>query len=273
MQRSSSTPLMAAAAARMSHIPKRAAQHSVCLPGYEIMQPDLKPGVYKMERQLYVEEAKPLEQTYIGVDNPSVSMYDAMSAKMLPEDFADVRKKVIQTEPDCAGGHHGTEHWKSEYKSTHSNDAVSTATKFKQGGPVYQVKSPPTCISWPEFLTTAQEDFGREGENPRSKVAPHHTRVPVARTPLTFGTTKGTDLIPGYQGFISSTPDIPGQPVQSVGERSTVDKSMFTETYHRNIVGYSGHVPLNARNDRGPRRNLPVSTMGRDYVPHKIGLL
>jgi len=256
----------------MAHIPKRAAQHTVYLPGYEVMPVDLKPGQKSVTRHVYPEEAKPLEQTYIDVDNPAVTMYNHMSGKLLPEDFADVRSKILQSEPDCAGGHHGTEHWKSEYRSTLSEDALASAKKFKQSGPVYQVKSPPTCVSWPEFLTTHFEDFGRQGENPRSKIQPHHTRMPVARTPLTFGTTKGTDFIPGYQGFIRSAADIPGQPVQGVGDRSTVDKTNFTETYHRNVVGYSGHIPLNARNDRGPRRNLPVTTMSRDFIPHKIGM-
>jgi hypothetical protein len=47
--------------------------------------------------------------------------------------------------------------------------------------------------------------------------------------------------------------------------RST-DKSNLTATFHTNMVGYSGHKPQNARNDRGGVSMTNLTCKGRDFA-------
>merc|ERR1719210_2131064 len=62
---------------------------------------------------------------------------------------------------------------------------------------------PGACSGW-LGTSTYQDEFGQYGTNPRDKVDPGATSLPVFKTALSRGTTKGTYHVPGYQGFIAA---------------------------------------------------------------------
>merc|ERR1712146_18241 len=116
---------------------------------------------------------------------------------------------------------------------------------------------------------------GKYGSDPRSKLppemlteGPHMDRGPTLKTALTVGTTKGTAHIPGYQGFLATNTANPRvAEIAHGGNIRSTDKSNLTTTYHTNVVGYGGHKPLNARNDRGGVSMTTLTSKGRDFAP------
>lgn len=277
MGRSSSTPALSTAGkgVLMSHIPKRATQHGSYTPGYEVPPTQLKPGQFSLERQLYSEEAKDHEETYMESDLEKGSVYQrSIVSRLVPSDYYYPRKAIRQTEPEEGGGHHGTAHWKSEYRSNVNDAARFDVVLHRQNGPSYQIANPPTCVGGGEVLGTYSEAFGKHGSNPRDKLKPGETRLPVMKTALTVGTTKGTMHIPGYQGFLATnTANSKVAAIAHGGTMRSTDKSNLTEAFHVNMVGYSGHVPTNACNDRGGVALTTLTTKGRADATVALSLL
>lgn len=271
MGRSSSNPaLRSAGAGVLSHIPKRATQHGSYVPGWELPPTQLKPGQISLERQLYSEEVKDHEETYMETDLEKGSVYQrSIESLLIPRDFFWPQKPIRQTQPEGGGGHHGCAHWKSTYRSDVNDAARFDAVLRRQNGPSYQIANPPTCVGGGQLLSTHQEAFGLYGSDPRHKLGNEHeaTFNPTMKTALTVGTTKGTAHIPGYQGFLATNTANPRvAEIAHGGTMRTTDKSNITETYQTNMVGYLGHKPQNALNDRGAFTvDKRLTTKGRDF--------
>merc|ERR1712136_116812 len=111
--------------------------------------------------------------------------------------------------------------------------------------------------------STYCEDFGLLGSNPRSLIKPDEAAMPVIRNSLNFGTTKGTGHIPGYQGFLSAAPHAG----TARGERPH-DRIH----YHRNLVGYAGHVAESAQNEGRRQQSDLMEFNSSDGVHHSLSL-
>lgn len=252
----------------MAHIPKRATQHGVFLPGHETARPCLKPGQDQLCRQnYYTTEAKDLEETYLADNAFQDSVYRKDIARAtMPEDYEEPVKPMIPPNPKNEAGYTGSAHWRSEYSCTYSPETIEGAEHHRQFGPPFESTNPPSVVSMPNELSMYQKDFGQYGSNPRQKLDASELKLPNPKSELTIGTTKGTSHIPGYQGFLPTNTNNPLVASIESGERiRTVDKSNLTEIYHLNIPDYAGHVPGNAKNDRGPRQINSVSVMGKDF--------
>lgn len=258
----------------MSHVPKRALQHGLFLPGYEVAPPALKPGQLQLGRQLYGEEARPLSETYLNLDRPVKSVYARSMAEFVqPDHYTDPVKPIRPSEPSEEGTYRGTAHWRSEYRSTLNEASVEGARYHRQDGPSYQATNPPTCVGGAGDVSSYTLDYGRYGSNPRDRIGPDDNRLPVSKNALTAGTVKGTDHIPGYQGFMPSclhNPDVAR--VAQGSQMRSVDKTRIQDSFHANLLGYSGFEPTSAQNAYATGRqpsNLTVT--GRDFVAHPIG--
>jgi len=236
------------------------------MPGYEVPPTQLKPGQLSLERQLYSEEVKDHKETYMESDLEKGSIYQrSISSLTQPSDYYYPRPPIRQTQPEGGGGHHGTAHWKSEYRSNVNDAARFDTMLHRQNGPSYQIQNPPTCVGGGEILGTYAEAFGKYGSNPREKIGPDPEKLPTLKTALTVGTTKGTAHIPGYQGFLATNTANPRvAQIAHGGTMRTTDKSNLTEAFHTVCVGYAGHKPRNACNDRGGVALTTLTTKGRD---------
>jgi hypothetical protein len=183
-----------------------------------------------------------------------------------PRDFWYPQKPIVPGEPLEGGGHHGCAHWKSTYKSDVNDAARFDTVLHRQNGPSYQIANPPTCVGGGDPLTAYHESFGKYGSDPRHKLPAEAERMPTFKTALTVGTTKGTNHIPGYQGFMATNVANPRvAEVTHGGTLRSTDKTNLTAIFHTNCVGYAGHKPLNACNDRGGYTMSKHTTNGRDF--------
>lgn len=268
MGRSDSAPaLMSAGSALMTHVPKRVTQHGIFMPGFEVPPTQLKPGQASLQRQLYMQEARDHEETYLEKDLPKGSVYQrTIESKTQPSDYFYPQKPIKQTQPPPGEGHHATGHWKSTYRSTVNDAARFDTVLYRQNGPSYQIANPPTCVSSGDLASSYHEFHGKYGENPRHKLPVEADRLPTLKGALTVGTTKGTAHIPGYQGFLATnTANKRVAEIAHGGTMRSTDKTNLTHVFHTNMIGYAGHKPDNARNDRGGVSTNTITTQGRDF--------
>jgi len=253
---------------KLSHIPKRATQHGIYMPSFEVPPTQLKPGQMSLERQLYMEEVKDHTETYMETDLEKGSVYQRTIAGTLhPKDYFYPQKSIRQSEPPEGGGHHGTAHWRSEYRSNVNDAARFDTMLHRQNGPSYQIANPPTCVSGGDCVSSYHEGYGKYGSDPRHKFG-NGDVLPTLKTALTVGTTKGTNHIPGYQGFMATNTANPKvAAITHGGTLRSTDKTNLTHVFHTNMVGYAGHKPLNACNDRGGVSNHTLSQCGDAFRP------
>lgn len=84
---------------------------------------------------------------------------------------------------------------------------------------------------------------------------------------LTMGTTKTTNHVPGYGGFLPNS-DINDKAIgqgASQANRSAHHKVNMAENYQVKIPGYQGYKPLSVVNDRGQARPNCFSTAGENF--------
>jgi len=230
----------------------------------------LKPGQQQVDRHVYKEEAKPHEETYVGADVQNGSVYmRSMADVRIPGEYDPPRRHRTLKIPEDFG-RSGASKWQTESRAAFTLDAVEGQTYARQRRAPYDAPwLPQPSTGYAACSSTYTEDFGTRGSNPRDLVNPDHIAIPVSRNSLSFGTTKGTGHIPGYQGFLSSRPDLPGSAVQGEHPRAE-DRINHAQIFHRNLVGYAGHQPEDAQNDRGPRRRSDRTTMDCDFVSHSL---
>eukprot|EP00747_Dinoflagellata_sp_TGD_P161712 gnl/TRDRNA2_/TRDRNA2_178480_c0_seq1.p1 gnl/TRDRNA2_/TRDRNA2_178480_c0~~gnl/TRDRNA2_/TRDRNA2_178480_c0_seq1.p1 ORF type:complete len:287 (+),score=35.58 gnl/TRDRNA2_/TRDRNA2_178480_c0_seq1:78-938(+) len=257
---------------RHAHVPKRAVGFSYFLPGYEVLPCCLKPGQEEqLRKNFYTDEAKVNEETYITEQLTKGSVYQTAHSVVQPEDYYEPRPPIRPTECADSCGHIGTAHWKSTTHAQLSHEALQGAKYKKQFGPGYKTSTnPPTCVGRPEEQSQYQEDFGRYGSNPRDKVPPASEKMPNQKTVLAAGTTKGTNHMPGYSGFLATNERNPHVNRLTEGKslRNSTDKTNLTSTFHANLVSYMGHVPTDAKNDNfGHSGGGDLTTTGRSFGP------
>lgn len=252
-----------------SFIPKRSTQHGIFLSGAEAPIVTLKPGQAVLERDgFYTHETKALEETYLSDNQFKKSVYAKhVSELTAPVDYKNPQKpmKPVSSGGGNATGHYGSDHWGSQYRDSFP-EQTKTPTYRRQVGPPFEVHNPPACVSQPNEPSFYQSQFGVYGSDPRSKISKGDMVLVTEKTDLTRGTTKGTNFIPGYQGFIPTNTNNPKVAMIEKGDgvRSN-DKGNLVEIYHLNTPGYAGHVPTNALNDKGPRQISTMTVHGKDF--------
>lgn len=121
-----------------------------------------------------------------------------------------------------------------------------------------------------------QLDFGTYGANPRDR--PYMRRRGMASTTsdLNPGTSRVTNQVPGYAGFLPLTSHNAQAVAQSSGpeeiESLHPTPRVALRLFHSdNIPGYTGHKPVDCVNYRGECRagSDPGTTTGDSYKPHK----
>eukprot|EP00747_Dinoflagellata_sp_TGD_P186886 gnl/TRDRNA2_/TRDRNA2_44248_c0_seq2.p1 gnl/TRDRNA2_/TRDRNA2_44248_c0~~gnl/TRDRNA2_/TRDRNA2_44248_c0_seq2.p1 ORF type:complete len:300 (+),score=49.14 gnl/TRDRNA2_/TRDRNA2_44248_c0_seq2:83-901(+) len=252
----------------MSHIPKRATQHGLFNPGFEVPPTTLKPGQEQLMRQnLYTEAATPLQENYLIQGKFRDSVYFKTIANlMIPADYENPQKPM-RPPPPAEAKDASTSHWCSEYRSMHTKDSIAGSEYQRQRGPMFRPEDPPAAMDPSGADTTYLEEFGKYGSNPRDLVKPTDTVLPMMRSKLMDGTTKRTKHVPGYQGYIAVSPGGSEQEAQERGSAErAADKTNVVQTFRRHVVGYSGHVPQDVRNDRGVRLPTTETVAGRDFV-------
>lgn len=268
--------LAGSAFVEMPHVPRRSVGHGVFTSSSEIVPTCLKPGqAHIYERQLYAEEAGPLQQSYLSQGMPSSSTYSKQHGDTVePAHYQDPDKPIKQDVLSVEGGHHDCSHWRSEYRSSHNDAAVHGATAHRQYGPSYQANNPISCVSRPDEPTSYQGDYGKLGSDPRENCLPEHgPRQLTLKTSLTRGTCKATLHIPGYQGFLPtniSNPDVAR--VENGGAARPLDKHVLTAQYNTNLIGYMGHKPCHAKNDPGGVRPTLQTTAGSAFRAPALGV-
>jgi len=262
-------------AAGVDHVPKRVTQHGLFVSAVETEPTTLKPGQHELHRRgLYTLEAKlGLESTSLpDKDLPARSEYQA-SHVTRPEHYTHTeplsKQYLCQSPRGVALAKSGAAHWQSEYKVA--------GREVGEAPPEHRASARAAIRPWPmhrlsvvgcgEDSTAYRDHFGRYGSNPRERVRSDETKLPVFKTPLNAGTPRGTAHMPGYQGFIPSKPTGPESERVAAGECArSIDKTNIVEIFHRNVVGYAGHVPGSFRNDFGGRRQTSLTVQGSDYV-------
>lgn len=266
-----------------SHVPKRAVQHGIYTPSEEISPPSLKPGQKELRTLgLYTSEV-----SYRGSagstlqDRGFTTEYtEQVSKATCTEDYKNPRRPIRTDRRANAESidYTGASHWSSEYRQSSTEGASRMATPRMTAVEILasrQIPPPPNCISRAPELSCYLADFGRHGSDPRDKVSTMDTKLPVFKSDLTAGTPIGTSHIAGYQGFIPSHPGC-NEMLQKAasGEcmRST-DKTNISQIFHKDLVGYAGHIPQAVLNDFGGRKPSKLTIFGKDFQPHKTGAL
>eukprot|EP00928_Gymnodinium_smaydae_P061860 TRINITY_DN45839_c0_g1_i1.p1 TRINITY_DN45839_c0_g1~~TRINITY_DN45839_c0_g1_i1.p1 ORF type:complete len:264 (-),score=29.72 TRINITY_DN45839_c0_g1_i1:317-1108(-) len=254
----------------MAHIPRRATQHGLYVPTSEQPVVALKPGQDIADGNLYKAECKPYQKPYFNRDHIRDSVYtSALAGVPLPEDYLFTNKpyKPSETSRIKGGGSSGTSHWASEYKATRVGRPASPHYSMHNDVEV------PEAGGMAGRLTTYEDEFGRQGSDPRDLIAPGATELPVRCGALAAGTTKGTNFVPGYQGFIPVAPCTKeAVRAASAATPRRIDKSSIQDTIHFNTVGYTGFEPRCALSHRGERKPTLLTTAGKDFVtPRQLG--
>lgn len=262
----------------MAHVPKRATQHGLHITGPELAPTALKPGQRELHRRgVYAAAAGEPCESYLAEELIAESEYGkAIARNTRPKDYV-----VPRPTPPAADGAprdsvgsgcgSGTRHWRSEYRA--ASDALRRGEGDFEDEVWRRTAKEPNYIGRFEDLSMYRWDFGRYGSNPRDKVGPTDLKLPLFKTALTAGTTKGTDYIPGYQGYIPA--HAIGREEARIAQGETprsVDKTNIVSTFHTNLVGYAGHVPLSARNDNGGRMPTLLTVTGRDFLTPRVAV-
>lgn len=266
-------------------MPKRATQHGMFVPSSETEPPTLKPGQKDLHRKgLYTLEAKRAfaATTYLTLDLPHSSEYAAMQ-KCSPDDYlyrdersrraAEFRQETCHS-ARCfrEGVSSSAAHWQSEYKALGQEAGLAAADlrQMARGVPRRWPENKVGIVGCAEDGTAYRDEFGRYGSDPREKVRPEDARMPVLKHELILGTTKVSQHIPNYQGFIPTRASNPWVARAVAGEvRNNLDKVDMADIFHRDLVGYAGHVPHSFRNDLGGRKPTNLTVHGSDFAPFR----
>lgn len=250
--------------------------HGVFTPGWEVIPVHLKPGQQSLQRHVYGEEARGPDCPYIDCVKAEKSNYTRTHGKDAKREnyLTPVRPIKPSEPPPAVGQYRSSSLWSTEYRSIFSRTSLDGSKYLRQDGPSYQAANPPECVSSSLGTSTCMAEYGLYGSNPRSKVKPTDTKMPVTLGPLTVGTVKGTSHIPGYCGFMPHNTLNPAVARIAAGEKTrSVDKTDILDCFHCRIYGYGGFVPVSPKNSLPSDLEPSFRTISsRDFRPPKGGV-
>ena len=267
-----------ASMASMAHVPKRAVQHCLYTPLQDVPPPCLKPGQAEQIAAAEVAAARtefPMPAVAALFENSQIeSEYVRRMCKPRnPEEFKTPRVDK-KTDKDSHASQISVAHWQSEYAHNSAEGAKRVQRQLTAQEILASRKVQTPRGGKLQNFTCNHVEYGRDGDNPRDKVTPRDTQMPVFKNELTAGSTRGTIHIPGYQGHIPRYTGFSESHMRAArGTPRSTDKTNIIHNFHKDIVGYAGHVPEAVCNDFGGRKPTDLTTFGHDFKPHKTGAL
>ena len=223
----------------MAWIPKRAVGHSVHLPEEESPCLTSKPGAVA---------CAPYELRETSQREPfNSSEYKSSMNSSSPETYAASlsdrvhRPHQTRCEPIACASDSYTTTYGATFSSTANEILLSKVSKVGSCKPVRVNRE--KVVGDGEMVTAYACDYGCSTSAIRS------------------------NFIPGYQGFVPNNVHNPlVKAYSSFNRREVRDSSHIVDNYHVHLPGYSGHVPVDVRNDRGPRQITTSTTYGSAYT-------
>jgi len=117
---------------------------------------------------------------------------------------------------------------------------------------VLSSKPIPKVIVGPALKSCYQCDMGLRNENPQTKPYTYKAGMYSTSYDLLRGTTKDTYHLPGYDGFIPESRRNSFAITQVNAKRTRASRERIAENVKPAVSGYTGHIPSNLINDRGP---------------------
>ncbi|KAE8886851.1 hypothetical protein PF005_g8403 [Phytophthora fragariae] len=121
-----------------------------------------------------------------------------------------------------------------------------------------------------------QMDFGTYGENPRDRPYMRMRGMASSTMDLNPGTSRVTNQIPGYAGFLplashNAEALAHANGPEDIDSLHPTPRAALRLFHSDNIPGYTGHKPVDCVNYRGECRagSDPGTTTGDSYKPHK----
>lgn len=156
-----------------------------------------------------------------------------------------------------------TKHWKSNYQG--ENDKMQARPLSQAQRPAWSYPKREHVARRTFFKTEYQNTLGPYGHNPRKILNHESTKMEPEVNELTMGSTKVTNHIPGYSGFLVKT-DLNSRALDQTKSHLSRDlmrnKTNMNENFNVRIAGYAGHKPLSCLNDRGAVRPELFTTKG-----------
>jgi hypothetical protein len=158
-----------------------------------------------------------------------------------------------------------TSHWQSTYKGITDKFAEKARSVSKR--PLWSINRTAYSSSRGNYVSEFADSFGKHGHDPRSILNAESSKQENKANELSVGTTKTTNHIPGYNGFIPQTDINENCVEQSMlhKSRQTIIKQNIVENQAVKLPGYSGHLPMSVVNDRGSLRPNCLDTAGESF--------
>lgn len=159
-----------------------------------------------------------------------------------------------------------TQHWKSNYAG--ENEKTQSRPKSQAQRPFWSYPKREHVARRTFFKTEYHNTLGNYGHNPRTILNAESTKLENEANELTMGSTKVTQHIPGYGGFIART-DLNEKALEhsksNAARELMRNKINLNENFNVKIPGYSGYKPMSCFNDRGQVRPNLFSTQGETF--------
>lgn len=133
------------------------------------------------------------------------------------------------------------------------NDCNTGSGRMAQPGWMKDKKQQLKIIKPKTGNSSYQVDQGKYGEDPMSRSFMKKTGMQGTTSDLFLGTSKDTYHIPGAAVFIPSAKTNPHAMSQGDGYNTKPRGSDLRLTHNHNLPGYTGHRPVDLKNDYGPR--------------------
>lgn len=179
--------------------------------------------------------------TKLGRDQAAKGIQPTMNRSVSSKNAAFKSMSLTTAGATVAKNVNPTSHWIPTYKST--NDTVDEAEKIKSRRPLWSINRQAYSSSRGRYVTEFADAFGKHGHNPRDVLPSDSTKQVNKVNDLSVGSTKVTNHIPGYNGFIPQIDVNQTVIEQSKGEntRNTIIKQNIVENYCVKLPGYQGH--------------------------------
>jgi hypothetical protein len=160
-----------------------------------------------------------------------------------------------------------TSHWKSNYADENQKAQERPSSQAQRPFWSYP-KRQHVARRQGTFKTEYHNTLGTYGHNPRAILNSESTKMESEVNDLTMGSTKVTNHIPGYSGFLVKT-DLNDKALahgkNQYGRDLMKSKVNMNENFNVRIAGYSGYKPMSCLNDRGTVRPQLFSTQGEKF--------
>jgi hypothetical protein len=159
-----------------------------------------------------------------------------------------------------------TKHWNTNYQTDNVTSTSRPNSQAQRAFWSYPKREHNARRTF--FKTEYQNRMGTYGFDPKSVLNSETTKQEVEVSDLTMGTTKLTNHIPGYGGFLVRT-DLNDRALDQTKNNKCRElmknKTNLNENFNVKLPGYSGHKPMSFNNEKGRARPNLFSTQGETF--------